>query len=146
MEYLNLQMSSLLILLGTGWFLGAFFDLYRVLRCRTRRNFFTDLLGDLVFWLLALCGAGLLIYWGTWLELRLYVWLIIAVGLVLYFSFFSPVLIPLFLRFWQMVGWLPRQVANGVWHARIIARKAGWLLAKKTSLPKQGETKGKKSS
>lgn len=146
MEYLNLQISSLLILLGTGWFLGAFFDLYRVLRCRIRRNFFTDLIGDLVFWLLALLGAGLLIYWGTWLELRLYVWLITAIGLALYFSFFSPVLIPLFLRFWQAVGWLPRQVAKGVWHTRIMARKAGWLVARKNRLPKRKKQGEKESS
>ncbi len=134
MEYLNLQMSSLLILLGTGWFLGAFFDLYRVLRCRVRRNWLTELLGDLLFWLLAMCGAGWLIYWSTWLELRLYVWMIIAAGLVIYFSCFSRILIPLFLRFWQAVGWLPRQVAKGVWLARIMARKTGWLLAKRSRL------------
>ncbi|TCL73255.1 spore cortex biosynthesis protein YabQ [Hydrogenispora ethanolica] len=127
MEYLQLQVSSFLILFATGLFLGGFFDLYRVFRCRIRTGFLVDFLGDLLFWLLALAISGCLIYWSTWLELRAYVWLTLLLGVAFYFCCFSAALIPIFLRFWQGVGWLPRQFAKGAWQATIMARKLKWL-------------------
>ena len=137
MEYLHLQFSSFLILFATGMLLGGFFDLYRVFRCRIRTNFCVDFLGDLLFWLLALVITGCLIYWSTWLELRVYVWLTLLIGLACYFLYFSAALIPLFLRFWQGIGWLPRQVAKGAWQAGILGRKLRWLAKRKTPAARQ---------
>jgi spore cortex biosynthesis protein YabQ len=143
MEYINLQLSTFLILLITGMLMGVLFDLYRVLRSRLRPNVIVDFLGDLFFWLVALFGVGLLVYWGTWLELRLYVWLILLGGLLFYYLWFSALLIPWYLRFWQAIGWLPRQLTGSVWRFSVLIKKMGWRRQKPDtghSSPEQKKT------
>jgi spore cortex biosynthesis protein YabQ len=112
MEYVVVQLSSFVTLLLTGMVLGGFFDLYRVWRSTVKVNWLITAGGDLVFWLVALLVATPLIFWSTWLELRLYVWLAIAAGLLVYFGVFSRMLVPLLVRFRSMVTWLPRQLAG----------------------------------
>jgi spore cortex biosynthesis protein YabQ len=114
-EYVTTQLSSFLILLLTGMLLGAFFDFYRVLRGVVRAGPLFTVAGDLLFWLGAFVLAVPLIYWSTWLELRFYVWA------ALYFPVFSPLLVPLYLRFWRAVTWLPR-------HLHLMIQKAGALI------------------
>jgi spore cortex biosynthesis protein YabQ len=116
MQYVNLQLNAFLVLLFTGMVWGGFFDLYRVFRSRIKVNKTIDFIGDLIFWILVVILVIPLIYWGTWLELRFYVWISIMVGLVIYFCFLSRLFIPLFKIFWQIVGWLPRVVINLIWH------------------------------
>jgi spore cortex biosynthesis protein YabQ len=112
MEFVTLQLNAFLVLLFTGVVWGGFFDLYRVFRSWIKVNKTIDFIGDLIFWILAVFLVIPLIYWGTWLELRLYVWIAILLGLVLYFSFLSRLFIPLFKVFWQIIGWLPGMVIN----------------------------------
>jgi spore cortex biosynthesis protein YabQ len=112
MEYVAVQLSSFLTLLLTGMVLGGFFDLYRVWRSTVKVNWVITAGGDLVFWLLALLLATPLIFWSTWFDLRLYVWLAIAGGLILYFMVFSRLALPGLVRFWRVVTWLPRQVVR----------------------------------
>ncbi len=123
MEYVNLQFNSFLILFLTGMFLGSFFDLYRVFRSTIRVNKLIDSFGDLIFWLLSLFLLGPLIYWSTWLELRFYVWLALGMGLVLYFSIFSPRLIRIYLRFWKAITWAPRQITNFIQFLKLLIAK-----------------------
>jgi spore cortex biosynthesis protein YabQ len=130
MNYLDLQLSSFLILFLAGIFLGIWFDFYRVWRGRIRPNPLLDFCGDLAFWMVALIGAGFLIYWGTWLELRLYVWLVIGIGVAFYMAVFSPVMIRLFLGFWKAAGWLPRLTTAGVWRLRDSLRRLRWRRSK----------------
>jgi spore cortex biosynthesis protein YabQ len=116
----NVQLSSVLIVLLAGMILGAVVDLYRVLRGRiignkNRRRGLVDFFGDLCFWGLALILITPILFWGTWLELRLYVWLLMPAGVILYFGIFSPALIPLYLNFWLMVFWLPKKLVTGIW-------------------------------
>jgi spore cortex biosynthesis protein YabQ len=120
-EYVTTQLSSFLILLFTGVLLGAFFDFYRVLRGVVRADTLFTMVGDLLFWLGAFVWAAPLIYWSTWLELRLYVWVALLLGILLYFPVFSSLLIPLYLRFWRTVTWLPRQLF-------LLVQKAGVLM------------------
>ena len=134
MTYVNTQLSSFVILLIAGLVLGGFFDFYRVWRSRVRVNWLVTSVGDLLFWFLALVIITPLIFWGTWLELRLYVWLALGAGMVFYFGVLSSICIPVFLKFWRLVTWLPRQV--GYWSRKLV------LLLKKLALgfrrPKQG--------
>ena len=121
MEYVTTQLSSFLILLITGMLLGAFFDFYRVLRGVVRVGALFTMAGDLLFWLGAFILAVPLIYWSTWLELRFYIWVALLLGILLYFLVFSPLLIPLYLKFWRTFTWLPRRL-------QLIVQKAGMLM------------------
>ncbi|HYH01713.1 MAG TPA: spore cortex biosynthesis protein YabQ [Bacillota bacterium] len=136
MAYVNTQLSSFFILLIAGLVLGGFFDFYRVWRSRIRVNWLVTAVGDLFFWFLALVLMTPLIFWGTWLELRLYVWLALGFGMVFYFSVLSSICISVFLKFWRLVTWLPRQV--GYWN-----RKIG-LVFKKLTLGLRRLKQGKK--
>lgn len=131
MEFVHLQLSAFLVLLFTGMVWGGFFDLYRVFRSRIKVNNTIDFIGDLLFWLLAAILVIPLIYWATWLELRLYVWITIILGLVVYFSFLSNLFIPVFKLFWQAVGWLPGILFNLLWRVRLNMQRFGRLFHKK---------------
>lgn len=117
---------------------GVFFDGYRVLRGkiigkksrnRTRvrgLNFF----GDLCFWGLAFVLIAPIIFWGTWLELRLYVWLVILAGFGLYLALFSPVVIPWILALWKILAWLPQKLGIVIWRLKIFSKKISWWFSK----------------
>lgn len=124
MEYVEQQLSSCWVLLIAGMGLGLFYDFYRVFRGRAgfkSGRCLIEALADLVFWCLALILITPFIFWSTWLELRLFVWLLILAGLVFYFVLFSKALLPLIRSFWSAVLWLPRRAAI------IIAACFGWL-------------------
>ncbi len=112
MEFIHLQLNTFLVLLFTGILWGIFFDLYRVFRSRIRVNRVIDGMGDVIFWILAAMLIIPFIYWATWLELRLFVWFIIILGLILYFVYLSSILIPVFKIFWQAVNWFPGMIIN----------------------------------
>lgn len=126
MNHLNSELSSCLILLITGIFMGGFFDLYRVFRSTVKVNRFIDLIGDLFFWISALFMISPLIYWGTWLELRFYVWILIITGLTIYFWSFSKLLIPFYLRFWRVMSWFPKCIIKNFWRIWLWVRKVIW--------------------
>ena len=107
MEFLSQQLSAWVLLLFTGMALGVYFDLYRVFRSRIRVNRWIDACGDLFFWVLAAILAAPLLYWSTWLELRLYVWLTVGGGVAFYFLVFSRLMIPHYRRFWKLMTWAP---------------------------------------
>lgn len=113
MEYVHLQFSSFLLLLLTGMALGGFLDLYRVFRGVIRAKRFLTPIGDMLFWMVAVIIFTPLIYWSTWLELRLYVWLSLLLGVTVYYLVFSRIMIPIYLKFWHALTWFPRQLVNG---------------------------------
>jgi spore cortex biosynthesis protein YabQ len=123
MELVRIQLSAFVVLLFTGMVWGGFFDLYRVFRSRIRVNPTVNFIGDLVFWFLTALLVIPLIFWGSWLELRLYVWIAISTGLLLYFVFLSRIFIPIFKVLWQIVGWLPGVLANFFWRLGLIVRR-----------------------
>jgi spore cortex biosynthesis protein YabQ len=119
MESFHLELNAFLVLFFTGMVWGGLFDLYRVFRSRIKVNKTVDLIGDLLFWILAAIVVIPLIFWANWIELRLYVWIAITLGLIMYFIFFSRLLIPIFKLFWQSLGWMPRLLINLIWRIRI---------------------------
>lgn len=121
-----------------GMFLGVFFDFYRVVRGkilkkkgrRQKGGFGFDFFGDLVFWGMTFVLITPIIYWGTWLELRLYVWLIILAGIGIYWFVFSPVIIPWLLGLWRIITWLPRKLGMALWRFKAFSKKVSLWLSK----------------
>ena len=113
-------MFLVLVLTGVAWSLC--FDAYRAWRSLVKPHGLVSDAGDLAFWLAGalLVAAGLFL--GNWGELRLYVFLGLALGGTLYFRLASPVLLP----------WLRRLLRGGslacLWLGRQTLRpvRAGW--------------------
>ncbi|HBF36927.1 MAG TPA: hypothetical protein DDW50_06360 [Firmicutes bacterium] len=125
MEFVHLQLNTFLLLLFTGIIWGAFFDLYRVFRSRIQINRVVDFIGDIIFWILAAVIIIPFIYWATWLELRLFVWIVIVLGLIIYFIFLSDILIPIFKVFWDIIGWFPQKIVNLIGYLKL---KVHWWI------------------
>jgi len=88
---LQLYMFCVLVLAGIG--LGLVFDLYRVFRGLTRPKGYVVGLEDLLFWLVVLVFLFGALIVGNWGELRLYVFVALALGLVLYWHLASAAVI-----------------------------------------------------
>lgn len=74
------QLAVFALTVGIGLLLGLLFDCYRVARGRLRPGALATLLGDLLFWLVALIVTFALLVVGNWGELRLYVWVGFLLG------------------------------------------------------------------
>jgi spore cortex biosynthesis protein YabQ len=131
MDHINVQLSSILIMILAAMIFGVIFDMYRVFRgkilgkkgrCRARKLGF-HWTGDLVFWVLVFIVVTPIIFWGTWLELRFYVWLIFLAGIGLYLVLFSPVVILWILGLWNILTWVPRKLAMGIWRIKIFSKQ-----------------------
>ena len=126
---MNIQLSSIFVLLAAGMVFGVIYDFYRVLRGKIidnkgrSRARSVNFIGDLCFWGFVFLVVTPFIFWGTWLELRLYVWLALLVGVGLYFGIFSSILIPWILCFWRILTWAPRQISMAIWQFRIFLKK-----------------------
>jgi spore cortex biosynthesis protein YabQ len=84
MDAISAQLFAIFITILSGFLLGLFFDLYRVLRALWRPGPLWTRVGDLLFWLFALCLLFSLLLLGNWGQMRLYVVLGWALGLLIY--------------------------------------------------------------
>jgi spore cortex biosynthesis protein YabQ len=135
MDHVNVQLSSILITLLAGMIFGVFFDCYRVFRGKImgkkgRSASGLNFISDLVFWGMMFILITPIIFWGTWLELRLYVWLLILAGIGLYLAIFSRVTIPWILSLWGILAWGPRKLSMAVWRLKVFSKKVGWWFSK----------------
>lgn len=73
------------VMLATGLALGLWFDLFRFINYRGRLAPVLDLL----FWAATTCAVFVVLMNVNYLELRLYVFLSLALGLLWYFKLFS---------------------------------------------------------
>jgi len=120
------QFGTFGIMILTGLALGVLFDVYRVIRSLIKQGSLSAMLMDLFFWLLATPATFIMLLIGNWGELRLYVFLGIALGLFAYFQLVSPLVL------WALVTWLRwigRLTAGAVFH---IVRALGvpWRLGR----------------
>lgn len=93
MQPLQAQLVSFLITVIAGMAAGLLYDLYILLRRTIRPKRWVTDLGDLLFWLLAIgtvYGILLIFNWG---EVRLYVFIGLVVGAVLYYNLLSKVFV-----------------------------------------------------
>lgn len=84
-----------------GMVSGFCYDLYKVTRGTLRLRRVGTALGDILFWVVLTGVVFILLLIGNWGEVRLYVFLGLALGAILYLNFFSRCttsLIQLFFR------------------------------------------------
>lgn len=94
-----------MIFLG-GFGMGVVFDLFRVLRSSGHPRGLLSWLSDVLYWVsVTPLVVGLLLH-ANWGELRFYVLLGIALGLVLYFTVFSPLVLEVLFTIWRTVGFV----------------------------------------
>jgi len=89
LESLFYQARAFLITIGIGAAAGFCFDYYRVVRRACRLKKVGTYVGDAVFWLAATVIVFMLLLWGNWGEMRLYVLIGLGLGALLYFNLFS---------------------------------------------------------
>lgn len=95
MQGLTSQVYAFCVTVLIGFLLGIFFDMYRVLRGVVRPRKIITHLGDLLFWLLSTGFIFLLLLFGNWGEIRLYVFIGIGLGALVYLRWFSRITIRL---------------------------------------------------
>lgn len=112
------QIRFFLNTIAMGLIVGIVFDFYRVLRQKARWRKWATGIADL---LLCLFFTGLvffLLLLSNWGEVRVYVFIGLALGLAVYFRYLNPTIFP----FWQQ--WLAFLVGSG----KLILRLIRWLL------------------
>lgn len=85
----SIQIESFLITVLCGIIIGLLFDGYRILRgILNPRTFVTDI-GDLIFWALSTLVVYTTLLFTNWGEVRLYVFIGLAIGLTVHIKLFS---------------------------------------------------------
>lgn len=103
-----------------GVAMGVVFDLFRVLRSSAHPRGVLTWVSDILYWVsVTPLVAGLLLH-ANWGELRFYVVLGIALGLMLYFTLCSPFVLELLLLIWRTVGYVVSLTVHIVWSIVIL--------------------------
>ena len=84
-----MQFSAFTVVFIAGMALGLLHDLYRLFRKGLRLTGKLDWLFDALFWLIATPSLLFLIFFSNWGEMRIYVLLAIALGVLFYFKVLS---------------------------------------------------------
>ena len=91
---------------GVGAALSAFLDLFRALRkCRVHPSWAVAV-EDFLFWLTASVSLFLLVQIGNKGVLRFYIFLGCGLGAACYFLTITKLLLPVFLAFFRLLGWI----------------------------------------
>jgi len=90
------QIKIFLNTIAIGLIMGIVFDFYRALRGLVRPKKWTTGLSDLIVCLFLTCLVFLLLIFSNWGEVRVYVFLGLAIGLAIHFKYLSD----LILQFW----------------------------------------------
>lgn len=72
-----------------GMSAGLLYDYYRAVRAAYKLRKIGTFIGDVVYWLVTTVMVFGMLLWGTWGELRLYVFIGLGLGALLYFQLFS---------------------------------------------------------
>ena len=101
------QLGSFLITVFAGMLLGVIFDFFRILSGRLSfRGCFTTF-ADLLFWLLATVVVFAAFVFGNWGEVRLYMFIGLLSGGLLYYRLFSRAVMKTIII---MMDWLVKMV------------------------------------
>lgn len=103
MQPLAQQIAAFLLTMILGMVMGLFYDSYRVIRNIWRPKEGGTILGDAVFWVFITIFAFIYLIFSTWGEVRVYVFLAISLGGLLYFKFFSKYICFIFLYIFDFV-------------------------------------------
>jgi len=110
MAPVDVQLYQFSVTLLAGMALGVVFDTYRTFRLKVRPGAVATVVLDALFWVIAtllLLGA---VFYASWGEVRVYVFVGVATGAWLYFWLASPIVLR-FLRWaWRVIGGAMRLV------------------------------------
>jgi spore cortex biosynthesis protein YabQ len=84
-----MQLETFLLTVVTGMLLGLLFDFYRIMRGVFKPRWFVTSVADLLYWLVATVFVFVALLFGNWGEVRLYVFIGLFVGVLLYYWLFS---------------------------------------------------------
>ena len=115
MDTLAGQIYGFAATIAAGLTLGLFFDLYRLWRRATRPEKVITALSDLLFWVIATPVTYVYLLLGNWAELRFYVFLGLFLGLFLYFTGFSVIVLNVLLTVWYYGEVLIGGLFQGLW-------------------------------
>ena len=83
------QFQAFLLMVGIGMVAGLCYDVYRVTRIHLGLSRLGSSIGDIMFWFLLTPLVFIMLLYGNWGELRLYVFLGLGCGVGLYFKLIS---------------------------------------------------------
>jgi len=86
---LSVQWLTMVVMFASGLMLGVFLDLVRIVQDRYRIRKRLEAGINLFYWLLSAIFVFYLLWWSNWGELRFYVFVVICLGLILYFRLLS---------------------------------------------------------
>lgn len=90
---IDIQIQLFLIFLIDGLIIGLIFDFFRILRKAIKTSDLLTYIEDALFWIL----TGLLILYSIFVynngEIRIFMFIAIIIGMVIYFSFISKLII-----------------------------------------------------
>jgi len=133
----DVQLYQFSIMLLAGMVLGAVFDTYRTFRLKARPGAVVTVVMDALFWVIAtalLLGA---VFYASWGEVRVYVFIGVATGAWLYFRLASAVVLRFLRWLWRVTGRVTRFVRRVAYCLfvvpvlivyRVVTRVAGTLL------------------
>ena len=97
------QAYLFLVFTLTGVIIGVLFDFFRILRRTIKTSNIITYIEDILFWIL----TGLLILYNIWYfnngEIRIYMFLGIIMGVLIYMSTLSNILIKIFSKILQVI-------------------------------------------
>ncbi len=103
MQPLSDQIVAFLLLIVLGVFLGFLFDCYRLIRRLLQPKARGTILGDALFCLLITVITYCFLLFFTWGEVRLYVFLALLCGTILYLKLFSKRVLSFLVRTYSLV-------------------------------------------
>jgi spore cortex biosynthesis protein YabQ len=121
----NGQIDTFVITVATGAFLGLLFDFYRVLRALYRPRWLLTSLADLLYWLAATGLVFVALLFGNWGELRLYVFIGLALGAFGYYRLLSRQAVRLMIGLLRALAWTARTAGRII--SFLFVRPAGFL-------------------
>ncbi len=84
------QFADLLFLICIGFTSGFIFDFYHILKKFIRVTPWLQMILDFSLWLILTMVTAFLLLLVNWGEVRLYIFIAMGVGLILYYLLFSP--------------------------------------------------------
>jgi spore cortex biosynthesis protein YabQ len=107
-----MQIESFLITVFCGVIIGFLFDGYRVLRgILNPQSFLTDV-GDLIFWAVSTLVVFATLLMTNWGEVRLYVFIGLAIGLTVYIKLLSRPVTGVLIALWRFCGMVGRYLVK----------------------------------
>ncbi|NHN35069.1 spore cortex biosynthesis protein YabQ [Paenibacillus sp. S3N08] len=100
---LHIQFATMGMMMLGGLSLGGLFDLYRVLANYFRMPRYAYYFWDVVFWILGTLLIFKLLYDINWGQVRLFIFIGLLVGMVVYFWLFSGLVVKLVLKLIQFL-------------------------------------------